>query len=272
MAATTPATTPAATATPRITLKPENLRPHDHVPSITVTLAEHFFDKVSNLVKPIAHNAVLELTIGDQHVKKHLPVIGDHTVATASNIKVTKFDMDVCRFVPRDAFLRLELDDIDLRADMDVKVLSGPHHRVAVESLVDIGANVKLAIVDQKIKTTVFDTKVQLKDFEPKIDSGINGEILSHITELLEKFLKTTIESTLDTTVSESLASAVDSVLNRDWDIKGSVSRVFYNCAVEFLGEIGISETHGVKIDIGVDVTHRIKNAQTDQVSEDLRE
>ncbi|KAI9349230.1 hypothetical protein BDR26DRAFT_853265 [Obelidium mucronatum] len=191
--------------------------------------------------------------------------IEDHKtpMVKATDIKVTNFDIKDLIMDTEDGHLSVHIDDVAFKVGLNIKILAGKVRPTIVSALIDVSAKIDfyVDVQDKKIKTNVFDTKIALRDFDCDIHfSFAPGEALvSTAIDFVETILRKSIEETLDKTVTSSLQSGLDSVMARNWDIAGNVSRVNYNCGVEFLGNPSISKAEGVKFTIGIDIAHEIK-------------
>ncbi|KAI8621814.1 hypothetical protein BC830DRAFT_1092352 [Chytriomyces sp. MP71] len=223
------------------------------VSSIEIRLEADIFAEVAKLISPIAESYVKEMKIEDQHVKKTLPLLGEKEVAKATNIKIEKFEIKDVVMPLNDGFVGVNIDDVEFKVSMDMTALGGHIGIVKIEAMIDILAKVKFGLIGKKIKTDVFDCKVALRNFDTHIGTGITGDILAHVTDLLEFVLKSEIESSLQSTVESSLDQSLDSILARNWDITGNVSKVFYNMNVAFLETPTITKAEGMKMVIGID-------------------
>ncbi|KAJ3025027.1 UNVERIFIED_CONTAM: hypothetical protein HDU68_007553 [Siphonaria sp. JEL0065] len=240
--------------------KGDHLHAKAGVASIIIHLEQDIFAEISHLIEPIAEATVLEMKVEDQHITKKIPFLGEKEVAAATGIKVQQFDIKAIRMTTEEGFLAISILNTDFKITLNLSVLNGKARTVTVTTFVDITAKVKFGIQDKKIKTKVSDVKVTLKEFDAHMEAQFGkGEMLNHAVDLVENTLQKLIESTLASTISSSLESGLDSVMARNWDVNGNVSRVFYNCTVEFLGDPVITKVEGARFTLGIDVGHEVK-------------
>ncbi|KAI9349228.1 hypothetical protein BDR26DRAFT_853263 [Obelidium mucronatum] len=243
-------------------VKGDHLHAKAGVASIIIHLEQDIFAEIAHLIEPIAEATVLEMKIEDQHITKKLPLLGEKEVAAATNIKVQQFDIKAIWMTTEDGFLGIAIKDVDFKIALDMTILNGKPRTVSATTFVDISAKVRFGIKDKKIKTFVSDTKVTLKDFDAHMEANFGkGEMLNYAVDLVENKLQKLIETTLTSTISSSLESGLDSVMARNWDVNGNVSRVFYNCTVEFLGDPVITKVEGAQFTLGIDVGHQVKDS-----------
>ncbi|KAJ3094030.1 hypothetical protein HK100_006303 [Physocladia obscura] len=223
------------------------------VTSIKVALSQDMFNEISTLIVPIAESFAADTKIPDQHIKKHIPLLGEVSAADATNIAITKFDIKDVIMAIRDGFIEIAIRDVEFQVDMDMKAIGGNLGKVFVAADVDVEGKLRFGLKGRHCTTDVFDIKATLRNFDAKVGTGFAGEILEHVMDLLEKVLKSTIEKLLAAQISSALKTGLDSVLVRNWDIVGSVSSVNYKLQVDFVAAPVITEAGGVEYSIGVD-------------------
>ncbi|KAJ3014589.1 UNVERIFIED_CONTAM: hypothetical protein HDU68_000218 [Siphonaria sp. JEL0065] len=221
------------------------------VSSLVVTLGQDVFGEVAKLIQPIAEATVLEMKVADQKV----------SMAHASNIKITNFDIKDLIMDTEDGFLNVVIDDVEFKVGLDLKIALGKTRPLTVAAVVDISSKIDfyIDIQDKKVKSNVFDTKINIRNFDAELTVMFGESLVNHAIDLVENILKKSIEESLDATVTSSLQSGLDSVLARNWDIQGAVSRVAYNCGVEFLGNPVITKKDGVQFNLGIDIAHEVR-------------
>ncbi|KAJ3246481.1 hypothetical protein HDU78_006902 [Chytriomyces hyalinus] len=226
--------------------------------SIEIRLEQDIFAEVAKLIAPIAEAYVLDMKIEDQHIKKALPLLGETEVASATAIKIEKFAIKGVVMPINEGFVNVNIDDAEFKVSMDVTALGGHLGITTVSAILDVDAKVRFVLEQNKMKTDVYECAVALRDFDTQIGTGITGDILSYVTEMIESVLKSSIEASLQSTVTSSLEQALDSILSRQWDIAGNVSKVFYNLAVHFLETPTVTKANGLMIVIGIDANYKM--------------
>ncbi|KAI8837648.1 hypothetical protein BJ741DRAFT_602886 [Chytriomyces cf. hyalinus JEL632] len=219
------------------------------VSSIKLNLRQDVFDEITKLIIPIAETYVLEMKVDSQKIKKKVFLLGEKEVASASNIKFISFDIHSVAMPIQEGHIDLALTDISAKISMDFKTLGVKVGKVVVDATLNINSKVKFGA---KAKTQVFDTKVEIDDFDTDI-SGLAGPALAAATEAIANILEDMIENTLAATIKDGLESALDSVMMRDWDVMGNVAALFYKFHVDFLTAPLISKATGVEFSISID-------------------
>ncbi|KAJ3407628.1 hypothetical protein CcCBS67573_g01867 [Chytriomyces confervae] len=219
------------------------------VSSIKLNLRQDVFDEVTKLIIPIAETYVLEMKVDNQKIKKKVFLLGEKEVASASNIKFISFDIHSVAMPIQEGHIDLALTDIAAKISMDFKTLGVKIGKVVVDATLNINSKVKFGA---KAKTQVFDTKVEIDNFDTDI-SGLAGPALAAATEAIANILEDMIENTLAATIKDGLESALDSVMMRDWDVMGNVAALFYKFHVDFLTAPRISKATGVEFSIAID-------------------
>ncbi|KAJ3263747.1 hypothetical protein HDU77_010023 [Chytriomyces hyalinus] len=219
------------------------------VSSIKLNLRQDVFDEVTKLIIPIAETYVFEMKVDNQKIKKKVFLLGEKEVASASNIKFISFDIHSVAMPIQEGHIDLALTDIAAKISMDFKTLGVKIGKVVVDATLNINSKVKFGA---KAKTQVFDTKVEIDNFDTDI-SGLAGPALAAATEAIANILEDMIENTLAATIKDGLESALDSVMMRDWDVMGNVAALFYKFHVDFLTAPRISKATGVEFSISID-------------------
>ncbi|KAJ3239545.1 hypothetical protein HDU81_005772 [Chytriomyces hyalinus] len=226
--------------------------------SIEIRLEQDIFAEVAKLIAPIAEAYVLDMKIEDQHIKKALPLLGETEVASATGIKIEKFGIKGVVMPINEGFVNVNIDDAEFKVTMDCTALGGHLGITTVSAILDVDAKVRFVLEQNKMKTDVYECAVALRDFDTQIGTGITGDILSYVTEMIESVLKSSIEASLQSTVTSSLEQALDSILSRPWDIAGNVSKVFYILDVQFLEPPTVTKADGLKIVVGIDANYKM--------------
>ncbi|KAJ3237748.1 hypothetical protein HDU78_003892 [Chytriomyces hyalinus] len=223
------------------------------VSSIKLNLRQDAFDEISKLIIPIAETYVLEMKVDDQKIKKKVLLLGEKDVASASNIKFLSFNIQSVAMPIQEGHIDLALTDISAKISMDFKMLGAKVGKVIIDATLNINSNVKFGA---KAKTQVFDTKVEIDNFDTDI-SGLAGPALAAATEAIANILEDMIENSLAAAIKDGLESGLDSVMMRDWDVMGNVASLFYKFHIDFLTAPLISKATGVEYSISIDSEFR---------------
>ncbi|KAJ3223458.1 hypothetical protein HDU81_009161 [Chytriomyces hyalinus] len=231
--------------------------PAKGVSSIKLNLRQDVFDEVTKLIVPIAETYVFEMKVENQKIKKKVFLLGEKEVASASNIKFISFDIHSVAMPVQEGHIDLAMTDISAKISMDFKTLGVKVGKVVVDATLNVNSKVKFGA---KAKTQVFDTKVEIDNFDTDI-SGLAGPALAAATEAIANILEDMIENTLAATIEDGLESALDSVMMREWDVMGNVAALFYKFHVDFLTAPLISKATGVEFSISIDSEFRTGQA-----------
>ncbi|KAJ3206114.1 hypothetical protein HDU82_004714 [Entophlyctis luteolus] len=231
---------------------PSILKAKSGVTSMRLSLTQDMFNEVSSLIIKIADSSATSLKIGDQHIKKHIPLLGEVEAATAKNIRILSFDIRNISLEIKDGYVAVAISDVDFHVEMDIATALSKSERVDVKADVDVLGKLKFGLVGRHCTTDVYDIKTQVSNFDAE-SKGFTGEILAHFVDLLEKVLRPIIEEQLDGVVASSLESSLNAMLNRNFDVVEAVSGVNYKFQVDVLTAPTISVASGVVFDIGVD-------------------
>ncbi|KAJ3211527.1 hypothetical protein HDU82_005674 [Entophlyctis luteolus] len=249
---------------------PAVLKAKSGVTSMRLSLTQDMFNEVSSLIVKIADSSATSLKIEDQHIKKHIPLLGEVEAASAKNIRILSFDIRNISLEIKDAYVAVAISDVDFHVEMDVATVLSKAERVDVKADVDVLGKLKFGLTGKHCTTDVYDIKTDVSNFDAE-SKGFTGEILAHFVDLLEKVLRPVIEQQLDAVVASSLSSSLNAMLNRNFDLVGAVSGVNYKFQVDILSRI--SGARGVEFDVGVDAffnTDKDKPFEVDTVARDV--
>ncbi|KAI9365431.1 hypothetical protein DFJ73DRAFT_792353 [Zopfochytrium polystomum] len=228
-------------------------RPAPGPVSIKVTLTQDIFDEIAKLIGPIAKSEALALRMEDQHVKKKIPLLGEAEVATATQLRITKFDIAAITLKIDDGHLNVDVSDVALQAETELRAMGISFGKVVVTAQLDVAARTIFLQQEGRLKTAVYDVKPHIDSFDTQVGTGFAGDVLEVAIDLLERVVKGALESALARPIQTALQDGLDSVLGGNLDVKGGLLNVAYFLRMDIRDSPFITRNGGVQFDIAID-------------------